>query len=98
MQSRGVTVSVFVPNRHGSAHAVTRRIGLRLFLRVGNKSVTQGNIHYTIYNPGGGIAPKSCLPATLKQQMKNKKKTLDRTSGGSDEDGVSALFDSGAVC
>ena len=30
---------------------------------------------HTINNPGGGIAPKSCLPAALKQQMKNKKKT-----------------------
>ena len=33
------------------------------------------SLHYTIYNPGGGIAPKSCLPADLKQQMKKKKKT-----------------------
>ena len=32
-------------------------------------------LHYTIYNSGGGIAPKSCLPAALKQQMKKKKKT-----------------------
>jgi len=42
---------------------------------VGTKSVTQGSLHYTIYNPGGGTAPTSCLPAALKQQMKNKKKT-----------------------
>ena len=38
-------------------------------------SVIQGSIHYTIDNPGGGIAPKSCLPAALKQQVKKKKKT-----------------------
>ena len=43
------------------------------FLRVGKKSVIQGSIDYTIYNPRGGIAPKSCLPAALKQQMKKKK-------------------------
>jgi len=48
------------------------------FLRVGKKSVIQGSIDYTIYNPRGGIAPKSCLPAALKQQMKKKKKTQER--------------------
>ena len=41
---------------------------------MGKKSVIQGSIHYYT-NPGGGIAPKSCVPAALKQQMKNKKKT-----------------------
>ena len=53
--------------RHGSAHAVTRSLTTNTpFFMKGKKSVTQGSIHYTIYNPGGGIAPKSCLPAALK--------------------------------
>jgi len=88
MYCRGVTVSVFVLYHHGSGRHGSGRHGsdvtvrcmqshdeYAFFLRVGKKSVIQGSIHYTIYNPGGGIAPKSCLPAALKQQMKKKKKT-----------------------
>jgi len=43
------------------------------FLRVGKKSVIQGSIHYTIYNPGGGIAPKSFCQPPLNNKKKKKK-------------------------
>ena len=76
--TRGVTVSVFVPYRHGSDVTVRHMQShdeYAFFLRVGKKSVIQGSIHYTIYNPGGGIAPKSCLPTNEEEQENTTKRT-----------------------